>query len=355
MASMDSKPQTPPPQQPAVATPDAESTPPRRRRRSSTASSTHSRSSSASSFTTRLLPVEPAPYHPANVYRNLLIMEESLRTEYVQLRFTRRIYTIFFLCLIAGTVVLSYYVFLNPSIYRGVHFFNRLGLMILLVTIVLFYISGSYSTTLVHSRRFIHNTNKGLHTFNVKLVKIPPTWLESLVDLVWAPAYASRPGRVVKLVLSPRAFNPDTIEGWEIYRQEYWNREYERCKRFKAKKKTAMTTTATDSDSIGSPLSTLATGSPASKGMHKRADSRALRAARTLRGSVDLGLQQNEVTPPRPRRKTIQKSSPLAMEDTNSSGPCRPVTPTPDSMAEGSAVDSAPPASPTRMVNPAKS
>jgi hypothetical protein len=280
-------------------------------------------------------------------------MEESLRIEYVQLRFTRRIYSIFFLCLIAGTVVLSYYVFLDPSIYRGVHFFNRLGLMILLVTIVLFYISGSYSTTLVHSRRFIHNTNKGLHAFNVKLVKIPPTWLEALVDLVWAPAYASRPGRVVKLVLSPRAFNPDTIEGWEIYRQEYWNREHERCKRLKAKKKAA-TTTATDSDSTGSPSATLATGSPASKGMHKRADSRALRAARTLRGSVDLGLQQNEVTPPRPRRKTIQKSSPLAMEDT-CSRTCAPVTPTSGSMAEGSTVSPVSPTSPTRTVSPAKS
>lgn len=305
-----------------------------------------------------MLPVEPAPYHPANVYRNLLIMEESLRTEYVQLRFTRRIYSIFFLCLIAGTVVLSYYVFLDPSIYRGVHFFNRLGLMILSVTIVLFYISGSYSTTLVHSRRFIHNTNKGLHELNVKLVKVPPTWLETLVDIVWSPAYASRPGRVVKLVLSPRAFNPDTIEGWEIYRQEYWNREHERRKRLIAKKKAAVSAAAVSSNdgtnNVSSSMSG-ATGSPASKGMHKRADSRALRSARTMRGSIDLGSQQNEVTPPRPRRKTIQKPSSLAMEDTITNGPSGITTPTPGSTAASSSATTISTAGTTRNYSSAKS
>lgn len=270
-----------------------EGTPRRRRRSSAAASSTHSRSSSASSI---LSHEPPSPSHPANVFRNLLIMEESLRVEYVQIRYTRRKYTLFVVLLIASTLYFAYTVFIDPSIYRVIHFFNRLFLMISLVTIVLFYISGSYTKTLVHSRKFIHNTNKGLREFNVKLVKIPPAWMESLIDVLWSPAYSNRPGRVVKIVLSPRAFNPDTVEGWEIYRQEYWNREYDRLTR--------------------KPVAGAASYLTSTKvGAHRRADSRSMpgsrrpASVRALRASVDLA--QGEVTP-RPRKKTVSKSNALS-------------------------------------------
>ena len=270
---------------------------PKRRRRSSAASSNHSRTSSASSISA-LEP--PSPSHPANVFRNLLIMEESLRAEYTQIRYTRRKYTLFVVLLIASTIYFAYTVFIDPSIYRVIHFFNRLFLMISLVTIVLFYISGSYTKTLVHSRKFIHNTNKGLRGFNVKLVKVPQTWMESFVDISWSPAYASRPGRVVKIVLSPRAFNPDTIEGWEIYRQEYWNREYDRRNRKPSAASASKTPLYRRAD-IRSGTSTPGSKRPSS--------------VRSQKASIDLG--QGEIVP-RPRKKTVSKPSPLAVSSESS-------------------------------------
>lgn len=279
---------------------------PRRRRRSSVAS-THSRSSSTSSISGE----PPSPSHPANVFRNLLIMEEALRVEYTQLRFTRRKYTLFVVLLVASTLYFAYSVFIDPSIYRVIHFFNRLFLMISLVTIVLFYISGSYKKTLVHSRKFIHNANKGLRGFNVKLVRVPPTWLEAFADIFWHPAYASRPGRIVKIVLSPRAFNPDTVDGWELYRQEYWNREFER-----RKKKAASGGAATGGTSTPSGPK------------HRRTDSlqgsRRPASTRSARASVDL--TQGEAVPRlAPRKKPLPKSP---LENVISAPKTIPSTPT---------------------------
>lgn len=212
--------------------------------------------------------------------------------EYTQLRYTRRKYTLFVVLLIASTLYFAYTLFIDPSIYRVIHFFNRLFLMISLVTIVLFYISGSYTKTLVHSRKFIHNANKGLRGFNVKLVKIAPTWMESFIDILWHPAYSSRPGRIVKIVLSPRAFNPDTVDAWEIYRQEYWDREFERRKRKAA------------APAVSTPKPRRPDGRPA--GPRRPASTRSLRA------SVDLA--QGEVTPrPSPRKKPVPTAVPAAV------------------------------------------
>lgn len=153
-------------------------------------------------------------------------MEDSLRQEYISLRNTRRKYLLFNLSMIALTLYFFYCVFIEPSIYRVIHFFNRLFLMIFVITIILFYISGSHRKTMGSSRKFIYNTNKGMRGFNLKLVRIPQTWTETFFDWFWSPAYSARPGCTVKLVLSPRIFNPDIIEAWEIYRLEYWNKEY---------------------------------------------------------------------------------------------------------------------------------
>lgn len=202
----------------------------RRRRRSSTASalSTISNRSDSPSNPSRAppRPAHPSPTHPANIYRNILIMEESLRQEYIIQRKTRRKYLLFNFAMVCLAIYFFYCVFIDPSIYRVIHFFNRLFFMIFLITIILFYISGSHRNTIESSRKYIHNTNKGLRSFNLKVVKIPRTWKESFIDWFWSPAYASRPGRVIKIVLSSRAFDSEVVEAWEIYRQEYWDREY---------------------------------------------------------------------------------------------------------------------------------
>lgn len=204
--------------------------PQRRRRRSSAASylSTISNRSDSPANASRApqRPAHPSHSHPANIYRNILIMEESLRQEYIIQRKTRRKYLLFNFAMVCLAIYFFYCVFIDPSIYRVIHFFNRLFFMIFLITIILFYISGSHRNTIESSRKYIHNTNKGLRSFNLKVVKIPRTWKESFIDLFWSPAYASRPGRVIKIVLSPRAFDSEVVEAWELYRQEYWNREY---------------------------------------------------------------------------------------------------------------------------------
>lgn len=186
------------------------------------------------------------------------------------------------------TIYLTYAVFVNPSIYRGFHFMNRIGLMIVLVTIVLFYISGSYTTTLVHSRKFIKNSNKGLKDLNAKVVKVSPTWMETFMDIFYSPAYSSKPGRVIKLVLLPKAFKQETIDDWEVYREEYWIKEYER--QLRKKKAAAAASSSSNTSNITSP---------SKSGAHKR-------SIRTLRNSVDLGIADPLL---RPRRKTIQKDS----------------------------------------------
>jgi hypothetical protein len=48
---------------------------------------------------------------------------------------------------------------------------------------------------------------------------------------LWNPSYTSSPGRLIKIVFNTRVFSAETIEGWEIYRQEYWDRVIERMKR----------------------------------------------------------------------------------------------------------------------------
>lgn len=208
--------------------------PSHRRRRSSAASvssinsendatNVHNSTSTGRSSTTTSIPV---PEHPANIYRNLLIMEDTYRQEYVTHRKMRRKYLLFNFVMMALCVAFFYAVFIEPSKYGVIHFANRLVLMIVAITVILFYISGSYHKTLGSTRKFIYNSNKAMRGFNVKLVKIPQTWPEAFVDWFWCPAYAKRPGMIVKLVLSARVFNPDIIEGWELYRMEYWDKEY---------------------------------------------------------------------------------------------------------------------------------
>lgn len=177
-----------------------------------------------SSTTTTSIPV---PDHPANIYRNLLIMEDTYRQEYATHKKMRRKYILFNFVMMTLCVSFFYTVFIEPSNYGVIHFINRLVLMVVVITIILFYISGSYHKTLGSTRKFIYNSNKAMRGFNVKLVKIPQTWAEACVDWFWwSPAYSKRPGKIVKLVLSPRVFNSEIIEGWELYRMEYWDKEY---------------------------------------------------------------------------------------------------------------------------------
>ncbi|KAK9472168.1 Spo7-like protein-domain-containing protein [Dipodascopsis tothii] len=174
--------------------------------------------------------MDAIPSSPAQIYRNMLILEESLRSQYLALRARRYKYTLFSASLLMWTAYFYYGVFIQYSVYTSVHLFHKLGLTVGIVTLGLFYLSGLYSKTMVYPRRFLPNTNKGLRQFNLKLVSTRTSSTAKPLPYYHHYYYHYKPpgGEIVKLVMIPKAFSPEFREGWEIYRQEYWEQENER-------------------------------------------------------------------------------------------------------------------------------
>ncbi|KAK9477554.1 Spo7-like protein-domain-containing protein [Lipomyces japonicus] len=229
--------------------------------------------------------MDAIPSSPAQIYRNMLILEESLRNQYVTLRARRWKYTFFSGLLLLWTGYFYYGVFVWYSVYSYVHLFHKFCLMMGAVTIALYYFSGLYDKTIMYPRKFLSNTNKGLRQFNLKLVSTHASTSKAALTFakrnfmvsfykVWyrppvPTAKTSKPGQgsqshagssrfagsqqssksnacklpyyhyyvyhykppggdVVKLVMTPKAFNTELREGWEVYRQEYWEKENDR-------------------------------------------------------------------------------------------------------------------------------
>uniref|UniRef100_A0A060T5I6 ARAD1C05764p n=1 Tax=Blastobotrys adeninivorans TaxID=409370 RepID=A0A060T5I6_BLAAD len=210
---------------PRAATPKEEPSPNKRSPRHSRRRRSTSR---AGSRTRNEILESMPPNSSAAVYRNLLALEQSIRTQYLEMVQKRRKNLTFFVILCMAMAYFSYAVFVEPSIYGLFSFLQRVGFISTLITVGLFLLTGLYNQTFVEYPRFLGSANKGLRSFNVKVVRVKSTWKEALIRAIWAPGYTSRPGRLVKIVLSTRAFSSETIEGWEIYRQEYWEREHDR-------------------------------------------------------------------------------------------------------------------------------
>lgn len=107
-------------------------------------------------------------------------------------------------------------VWIQPSHYHYVSFLYRICLLAGLVTLVLFYASGLYHSTLVQPRKFIPQANRGLRPFNVKLVQTSTGWLSMFRQR------EKRGEEKVKLVVSARAGASNVREGFEEYRSAYW-------------------------------------------------------------------------------------------------------------------------------------
>lgn len=197
------------------------------------------------------------------IFRNLLLLEENLRQQVIQQRAMRRKYLTFLsiLCsLIASIAHQLYFVELMPTGTKRV--FLQFSLLALLVTLMLYHLSGEYQKTIVLPRRFLSSTNKGLRQFNIRLVKIKIPFTDSIIDFVremslfavnWCLTIShylndtmvqNKESRLevflvscqlqcqprigitdVKLVLNARIFNTDIREGWELYRSEFWIHE----------------------------------------------------------------------------------------------------------------------------------
>ena len=194
----------------------------------------------------------PAPVDPT-VYRDILIFEESLRSQYLYLQKRRRKYLgkissnstnrtlslrfrpfilvrIFHIwdnnCPKSGTFPKVSHLKLKKYYY--IHLFHRLSLLGGILTLILYYVSSLLHRTLIYPKKYLPHTNKSLRQFNLKLVPNPISnpW-RNLPLLRWI--FRSKPSLGeggVKVVLNQRgAIEGEFIEGWEMFREDYWEEE----------------------------------------------------------------------------------------------------------------------------------
>lgn len=197
------------------------------------------------------------------IFRNLLILEESLREQVVQQRALRRKYLTFLAILCSLIASISHTLYFSDSSHSGtVRVILQFSLLALLVTLMLYHLSGEYQKTIVLPRKFLSSTNKGLRQLNVRLVKIKQPLTDHVIDLirefllfmvtlcltnlhkVYPSITGNRHSKLevflvscqlqfqprigvldVKLILNARVFNTDVREGWELYRSEFWIHE----------------------------------------------------------------------------------------------------------------------------------
>ena len=226
------------------------------------------------SSSTPLLPSDPLatlPSSPPQIYLNLLILEASLRAQFLELRARRRQHTFFLLLLTLWIAWFAYLLFLRPredgsgvggSVYWVVEMGEKVALMGGLLTGVLLWGTGQWDRGVRWPRRWVGIANRGLRSVNAKIVVIKgPWWKEMLGHLAFLFPYSSffpsngpsyhyidQPekhgheiledisheedlspgGDHIKLLLLPKPFSPDFRENWELYRLEYWEKENER-------------------------------------------------------------------------------------------------------------------------------
>lgn len=195
------------------------------------------------------------------IFRNLLILEESLCQQVIQQRALRRKYVAFLAALCSLIASISHHLYVSEQ--RGpFRVLLQLLLLMLVVTLLLYHLSGEYQKTIVLPRRFLSSANKGLRQLNVRLVKIKTSYTDSSADIIREvclflcsmalkfchtafPSMIQNPNSKleiwlvlaqlrfrprfglndVKLVLIPRSFSTDIREGWELYRNEFWANE----------------------------------------------------------------------------------------------------------------------------------
>ena len=219
------------------------------------------------------------PSSPPQIYLNLLILEASLRSQYLTLRARRRQNTFFLFLLTIWIVCFFYALFLRPredgsgvggSVYWVVEMAEKVALMGGVVTAILVWGTGQWDRGVRWPRRWVGVANRGLRNVNAKIVVIKGPWWKEMLGHVsflspysfWFPihgasyqhvdhsvvkasAFSTRSGSeeaeeishledlspggdYIKLLLLPKPFSPEFRENWELYRLEYWEKENER-------------------------------------------------------------------------------------------------------------------------------
>ncbi|EGY13956.1 Sporulation-specific protein spo7 like [Verticillium longisporum] len=234
-------------------------------------------------------PLSHTPSSPSMIYLNLLVLEASLRAQYLELRARRRHHTFFFAILSLWIGGFGYALFFAPredgvgvggSVYWGVETIEKLCFMGGIMTAILVWATGIWDRGIRWPRRWFAISNRGLRGFNAKLVIIRrPLWAEvgstvgffltyGLFSHTASSSYRyidpsilravekelrlttekhpalpiltedeekggheedlAPGGDYVKLLLLAKPFTPTFRENWELYRTEYWEKENER-------------------------------------------------------------------------------------------------------------------------------
>ena len=206
------------------------------------------------------------PSAPPQIYLNLLILESSLRSQYLHLLSRRRLNTFFTLLLALWNAFFLYALFLRPredgighggSIYWVIEVSEKLALMGGMVTALLIWATGQWERGVRWPRRWLSTTNRGLRVFNLRCVILRRKWyrewlghLSFLIPfgLFWSEEGGgfsdwhlvehengqvveedlAKGGDYIMLLLLPKSFSPEFRENWEEYRSEYWAKENDR-------------------------------------------------------------------------------------------------------------------------------
>ena len=146
-------------------------------------------------------PLSHTPSSPSMIYLNLLILEASLRAQYLELRARKRHHQFFLLILAAWQIAFTYALFLAPredgrgvggSVYWMVETTERLGFLGGIITGILIWATGVWERGVRWPRRWFTVTNRGLRGFNCKLVVMKrPWWKEILAYIGWFLTYGA--------------------------------------------------------------------------------------------------------------------------------------------------------------------
>ncbi|CDM26553.1 hypothetical protein DTO013E5_4723 [Penicillium roqueforti] len=231
-------------------------------------------------------PLAHLPSSPPQIYLNLLILETSLRAQYLALRERRRQNTFFLLLLAAWLAHFAYALFLRPredgrgvggSVYWVVEMGEKVALLGGVVTALLIWGTGQWERGIRWPRRWLAVSNRGLRVMNTKIIIIRgPFWQELLSYISFlfpfsAPFLPSPNGNYhfveqspsdkragggrqhyqqyyngtdsesgmveedlspggdyIRLLLLPKSFSPEFRENWDDYRTDFWEKENER-------------------------------------------------------------------------------------------------------------------------------
>lgn len=149
-----------------------------KRRKSKTSNAGASRSSTSKQF---------------KVFRNLLILEQNLRRQYLEQLSIRHKFMVFYFSLIITSIMIFIKLYVPIVDYSSANvivvdgksgYFNsilRFVLILEIITIILFHISGEYKKTIVIPKKFLLLTNKSLRSLNLRLLKLPNSYFDIFI------------------------------------------------------------------------------------------------------------------------------------------------------------------------------